>query len=128
MTLVNPLEIPSSEPDADFIGAVEIKMTKNGCGRGLFATESIKAGEVLLVSKALAVCDKYSSSFMFDPLENGLIQNVRNALSAKGDRTLQHFFSHDEENFNPIIPKCLSSSRSRLLAGTAILWKRLHRT
>jgi hypothetical protein len=65
--ITGKLKIPSPEPDADFIGVVEIKMTKNGCDRGLFDTESIKADEVLLVNKALAVCDKLYSPFL-DPL------------------------------------------------------------
>jgi hypothetical protein len=53
--------------NVDFVGVVEIKMTKNGCNRGLFATESIKDDEVLLVNKALVVCDKLYSPFL-DPL------------------------------------------------------------
>jgi hypothetical protein len=65
--ITSKLKIPSPEPDVDFIGVVEIKMEKNGCQRRLFTTESIKAGEVLLVNNALVFCDKLYSPFL-DPM------------------------------------------------------------
>lgn len=49
---------------ADFVGPVEIKMTENGRGRGLYATREISTGQLLLVSNAVAVCyeDGHSTS------------------------------------------------------------------
>lgn len=52
-------------PDvADFVGPLEIKMTENGSGRGLYATQEISTGQLLLVSNAVAVCyeDGHSTS------------------------------------------------------------------
>ncbi|KAH9294295.1 hypothetical protein KI387_040501 [Taxus chinensis] len=76
--------------DGDFIGPVEIRMTSNDCGRGLFATENIETGRVVLISKALALSYKPKE----DPVSNGLLQNVKDALSSCGDKTLQLFLSH----------------------------------
>lgn len=126
--ITGKLEIPFSEPDADFIGVVEIKMTNNGCRRGMFATDSIKAGEVLLISKALAVCNKHYSSAMFDPLKNGLFRNVVMAISAKGDRPCNIFFLTIKKTSNPESQICRSSSRRSLQGGPVTLWKQLHRT
>ncbi|XP_059069085.1 methyltransferase FGSG_00040-like [Cryptomeria japonica] len=78
------------KPDGDFIGPVEIRMTSNGCGRGLFATENIKATEVALISKALAVSDKV----LGDPINNGLLQRLKEALSSSGDNNSILFLSH----------------------------------
>jgi len=50
-----PLEV------ADFVGSVEIKMTKDGRGRGLYATRKIKTGQFFLVSNAVAIT--YESAF-----------------------------------------------------------------
>lgn len=48
---------PTSSPPevADFVGRVEIKMTEDGRGRGLYATRKIRTGELLLVSNPVAV-------------------------------------------------------------------------
>lgn len=52
----------STPPEvADFVGSVEIKMTEDGRGRGLYATRKIKTGQLLLVSNAVAVV--YDSVF-----------------------------------------------------------------
>ncbi|GLJ09738.1 hypothetical protein SUGI_0115010 [Cryptomeria japonica] len=77
-------------PDGGFIGPVEIRMTSNGSGRGLFATEDVQTGETLLLSEPLAV----SRKALQDPIRNGLIQNVKNALVSNGEKTLQIFLSH----------------------------------
>eukprot|EP01018_Ginkgo_biloba_P013777 Gb_00792 [translate_table: standard] len=39
---------------ADFVGSVILKRTDDGRGRGLFATENVRAGDLLVVSNALA--------------------------------------------------------------------------
>ncbi|KAI8534136.1 hypothetical protein RHMOL_Rhmol10G0065300 [Rhododendron molle] len=39
---------------AEYIGAVEIKKSHIGVGRGLFATENVDCGTLLLVTKAIA--------------------------------------------------------------------------
>ncbi|KAH9292499.1 hypothetical protein KI387_042316, partial [Taxus chinensis] len=76
--------------DGDFIGPVEIRMTSNDCSRGLFATGNIETGRVILISKALALSYKPKE----DPVSNGLLQNVKDALSSCGDKSLQLFLSH----------------------------------
>lgn len=40
---------------AEYIGPVQIKKSEQGGGRGLFATKSIDAGTLLLVTKAVAI-------------------------------------------------------------------------
>eukprot|EP01018_Ginkgo_biloba_P013723 Gb_24396 [translate_table: standard] len=40
---------------ADFVGSVVVQRTRDGRRRGLFVTENVKAGDLLLVSNALAV-------------------------------------------------------------------------
>ncbi|GLJ09734.1 hypothetical protein SUGI_0114900 [Cryptomeria japonica] len=77
-------------PDGDLIGPVEIRKTRNGNGRGLFATEDIKTGDCLLISKALAISHKA----MDNPMKNGLFENVKNALNSCGDNILKLFLSH----------------------------------
>ncbi|XP_057844707.2 methyltransferase FGSG_00040 [Cryptomeria japonica] len=77
-------------PDGDLIGPVEIRKTGNRNGRGLFATEDIKTGDCLLISKALAISHKA----MDDPMKNGLFENVKNALNSCGDNILKLFISH----------------------------------
>ncbi|GLJ09737.1 hypothetical protein SUGI_0115000 [Cryptomeria japonica] len=77
-------------PDGDLIGPVEIQKTRNGNGRGLFATEDIKTGDCLLISKALAI----SLKAMDDPMKNGLFENVKNVLNSCGDNILKLFLSH----------------------------------
>lgn len=57
--LMQPLGSPAQNimPDCyDYIGPVIIQMTSDGRGRGLFVSKNVKAGEVLLVSNAMAVC------------------------------------------------------------------------
>ncbi|GLJ09736.1 hypothetical protein SUGI_0114920 [Cryptomeria japonica] len=77
-------------PDGGFIGPVEIRMTRNGSGRGLFATEDVQTGETLLLSEPLAV----SRKALQDPIRNGLLENVKNALLSNGEKTLQIFLSY----------------------------------
>ncbi|KAH9294387.1 hypothetical protein KI387_040412, partial [Taxus chinensis] len=79
-----------SNPGGDFIGPVEIRMTSNGCGRGLFATEDIETAQALLISRALALSHKS----MEDPIKDGLLQNVKDAPSSCGDHILKLFLSH----------------------------------
>lgn len=56
----------SSPPTvADFVGSVEIKMTEDSRGRGLYATQEIGAGQFLLVSNAVAVACESASTAMF---------------------------------------------------------------
>ncbi|XP_057844754.2 uncharacterized protein LOC131054295 [Cryptomeria japonica] len=88
------------KPDGDFIGPVEIRMTSNGCGRGLFATEKIEEGEVLLISKALAISQKCRE-------QNELLQNVKDKLKSCGEKTRQIFFSHCSKDLSCLIP-CMS--------------------
>jgi hypothetical protein len=40
---------------ATFVGPVVVKVS-SGCGRGLFTTKAVKAGELLLCEKAFAYC------------------------------------------------------------------------
>ncbi|EFJ26728.1 hypothetical protein SELMODRAFT_412433 [Selaginella moellendorffii] len=40
---------------ADFVGPVKVAMTRDGRGRGLFLTESVSVGQLLLVSNAVAM-------------------------------------------------------------------------
>jgi hypothetical protein len=58
------------KPDVDFIGPVEIKNSANEHDKGLFATESVKVGTVLLICRVLARCDNYSYPFMHVPMAN----------------------------------------------------------
>jgi len=74
-----------TQPNVDLNGLVEMKMTKNGCWRGMVTIESVRVVEVLHITKALVICHKYYSYFMFTPLQNGSIQNVRNVLNKKVD-------------------------------------------
>ncbi|GLJ09742.1 hypothetical protein SUGI_0115070 [Cryptomeria japonica] len=88
------------KPDGDFIGPVEIRMTSHGCGRGLFATEKIEEGDVLLISKALAVSQNCRE-------QNELLQNVKDKLKSCGEKTRQIFFSHHNKDLSCLIP-CMS--------------------
>eukprot|EP01018_Ginkgo_biloba_P014911 Gb_35787 [translate_table: standard] len=99
----------SKATDDDFIGPVEIQMTKNGCGRGLFATESVKAGEVLLICKpyALSLSESFAQD---DPLENGLVQNfldLRHSIPVKLFSLFLSFLqrsSSDKESVEDVPP------------------------
>ncbi|GLJ09724.1 hypothetical protein SUGI_0114770 [Cryptomeria japonica] len=64
------------KPDADFIGPVEIRMTRNGYNRGLFSTEDIEEGQVLLLSKGLAMFGRPMKD------QNALLQNVKDSLAS----------------------------------------------
>ncbi|GLJ09727.1 hypothetical protein SUGI_0114810 [Cryptomeria japonica] len=97
------------KPDADFIGPVEIRMTRNGCNRGLFATEDIEEGQVLLLSKGLAM----SGRPMKD--QNALLQNVKDALASCGETTRQFFLSHGMKGLSHFIPKM-----SDFITGSAV--------
>ncbi|KAH9306374.1 hypothetical protein KI387_010778 [Taxus chinensis] len=59
-------------------------------GEAITGAEDIQLGRVLLISKALAVSHKS----MEDPVKNGLLQNVKDALSCCGDHILKLFLSH----------------------------------
>ncbi|KAH9292465.1 hypothetical protein KI387_042350, partial [Taxus chinensis] len=87
------------KPDGDFIGPVEIRMTSNGNGRGLFATEDMEPGKVFLISKALAIADKPAE----DP--NALLQIVKDALISCGEKSRQIFLSHLMNDPSRFIPK-----------------------
>ncbi|GLJ25765.1 hypothetical protein SUGI_0493250 [Cryptomeria japonica] len=50
----------------DFIGDMEIQKTRDGRGRGLYATKNISTGELLLVSNAVAIDDHGVRPFKFD--------------------------------------------------------------
>ncbi|GLJ09726.1 hypothetical protein SUGI_0114790 [Cryptomeria japonica] len=97
------------KPDADFIGPVEIRMTSNGCGRGLFTTEDIEEGQVILLSKGFAV----SGRPMKD--QNALLQNVKDALESCEETTHQIFLSHGIKGLSHFIPKM-----SDFIAGSAV--------
>ena len=86
-------------PDGDFIGAVEIRMTNNDCGKGLFATENIQRGEALVISKALAVCPETHIN------RYSLLHIVRDASHDCGENARRIFLAHFMTNRSKFIPK-----------------------
>ena len=89
------------KPDADFIGPIEIKNSDKGHGRGLFATQLVKAETVLLISRALARCEDYNYPSMHAPMSNGLAQNLQNAINQAGDHVPTFFLSLNPSDGNP---------------------------
>lgn len=64
------LDDPARRADvASYVGPVEVKMAREGRGRGLFVTEDVAAGTLLLAEKALvlAEADPTRASFALDP-------------------------------------------------------------
>ena len=58
-----------SLPFANYVQALEIKMTKNNKGRGLFTTRFVKKGELLIAEKPIAfakVNDKLPAALSTD--------------------------------------------------------------
>ena len=94
------------KPDADFIGPVVIKKSGKGQGRGLFATKFLKTGTVVLICKALARCHDYKSDqFIHDPMANGLVQNVEDAINQEASvDTVRLFLSFDPSSGSTSIP------------------------
>ena len=94
------------KPDADFIGPVVIKKSAKGQGRGLFATKFLKTGTVVLICKALARCHDYKSDqFIHDPMANGLVQNVEDAINQEASvDTVRLFLSFDPSSGSTSIP------------------------
>lgn len=84
----------SSPPEvADFVGSVEIKMTKDGRGRGLYATRATRAGQLLLVSNAVGVA--YQCAFTTMASCEDLVDLVSAVVSAarKSQRLLRQIYS-----------------------------------
>ena len=94
------------QPDADFIGPVVIKNSGRRQGRGLFTTEFVKSGTVLLICRALARCLDYSHQLMYAPMSNKLVPNVVNAINKKGDHVRLLFRSLDPSSDNGLKTYC----------------------
>ncbi|KAH9311047.1 hypothetical protein KI387_026082 [Taxus chinensis] len=90
---------------ADFVGDLEIKMTKDSRGRGLFATKNINTGELFLVSNAVAVAlpdDRAVMSLQFDHRGNINTSSQENLVAAvidaanKSQKLLPRLYALDD--------------------------------
>ncbi|KAI5079071.1 hypothetical protein GOP47_0006742 [Adiantum capillus-veneris] len=82
------VELPSFVND---VGHVQVKLLRKGKARGLFATRDIKAGDVLMVSNAMAICyqseDVEHNVCVYESLKEKLVskiestENLQSALS-----------------------------------------------
>ncbi|MCO5568119.1 hypothetical protein L7F22_021815 [Adiantum nelumboides] len=102
-----------SNPEAaldcsDYFGPVEIQMTADGRGRGLFATKDIKAGKLVIVCKAVAFSgrkDQHSIETGYDFNEETLTKLVKSRLtiSTSGARDFSEELNQLSERGKSII-------------------------
>ncbi|GLJ25759.1 hypothetical protein SUGI_0493190 [Cryptomeria japonica] len=86
----------------EFIGDVEIKKTRDGRGRGLYATKKISTGEFLLVSNAVAIDDHGFRPFKFDERHKIEASSQDDVVAAvigaaeKSQKLLQQLYALDD--------------------------------
>ncbi|GLJ25756.1 hypothetical protein SUGI_0493140 [Cryptomeria japonica] len=87
----------------DFVGDVEIKKTRDGRRRGLYATENVSTGELLLVSNAVAIDDIGLRPFKFDDRDIIEVYSSQEDLVAavisaaeKSQKLLQQLYTLDD--------------------------------